>query len=241
MNNAFELSHILFLVVALSLSIASLIVIKLFCKSQNSKNIVINVVAVTLFATLIWNRLSVAILNENMHQLIPDSFCTISALLLSTLTLILFKNRNHKIFHCVVYIAFIGGLVTIIYPVPAFANTGTIFEQRTFSMLVFHTLMSFLAVLLIVTGEFKPNFRNWWCMLLGMCAYLTFGHFLAHAFNVDIQMEIYRPFVPNTILEWYVVGPLSLVIMLIISISCEYLPKLRKNSDEIPETESRWM
>jgi len=78
-------------------------------------------------------------------------------------------------------------------------------------------------------GEFRPNWRRWWCCALGMCAYLTFGLFQIQALGMEHSMEINKPFIEDTFLTWYVGGPLiALPFMLGLALCWEYGPGLYK-------------
>jgi len=219
---------------------AAMFFILKFCRTQTQKKVAVSVVAGVLLALLIWNRLSVALLHVDVDDagnvvsksvdwqvVIPNSFCSISAFLLSLGTLIFYKNRSNALFHCVVYVAFLGGLATVLFPEVAFAyGEPNIFGPKTFSMLLFHSTMWFLALLLITTGEFKPNWRKWWCMALGLCGYVAYGLFLMQGLKFGIQMEIQGvPFIVGTPLYWYVAGPIAILIAVIVSVCYEYIPK----------------
>jgi len=224
MQEVFELSHILYIVISLVLTVVGLVLIKKYCKTKKAMKIAIMVCAVVLLCVFIWNRLSLAIIEKDALKLMPYSYCSATTLLLTVFVLAL-KDRNRGVFHCVWYLAIIGPILTLIYPAFIIGIDTSIFATRTFSGLLHHSISLFLAVLLLISGEFKPNWRKLWCLGLGMCAYVAFGLFQIRALGFADSMEINRSFVEGTFLWWYVVGPMVLAGFFIITYCYERLAK----------------
>jgi len=233
MQKAFCLSHILYLVFSVGIIITVLVLIYKFCKTKNSKEIAIFISAVLLFSALVWNRISIAVIGDgpqkipDARNLMPFSYCALASLLLAVLAVICRKSREHGVFHCIVYLAFVGGLAVTIFPGMVLGNgDSTIFATRTFSGLVYHSLAMFMALVLVVTGVFRPDWRKWWCLLLGLCAFITFGLFQIHVFNMADSMYINIDIVNG--MKWYFAGPTMMAIFFTLALCYEYIPKFLK-------------
>jgi len=146
------------------------------------------------------------------------------------------KNRNHPVFHCVWYLAIVGPILTLGYPSFIIGLDSNIFGARTFTGMIHHSFALFLAILLLITCEFKPDWRKWWCLALGMCAYLVFGLFQIRALGFEDSMEINRSFVEGTILWWYLVGPIILVVMFVSTLSYELILRKIKRKKNKPDS-----
>ena len=100
--------------VYLVLSIVTLIIIKHFVKDIKKQDIVVRCVGLLLFILFVWNRIELVVSNNNWAYIIPNSFCVMSSFVLS-LT-VMFGKRNNIVLHFVVYLAFLGSVLTLIYP-----------------------------------------------------------------------------------------------------------------------------
>jgi len=233
METAFDLQHILFIVFSLAAMGVALFLIKRYCKTEKSLRIAVYVCAALVFATFIWNRISIAAIGitderiPNARNLLPNAYCGLAGLTLLPFLLIWRKDWNHPIFHGTVFIAFLGGIVTLIFPSTTVGNGDTIiFATRTLSNLTYHALAMFAAILLMTINKFKPNWRLWWAVLLTMSVHVAAGALMLEYFDIPDAMFINRPFVPGTFLTWPVVGALSLLIYVVMGLIFEYSPKL---------------
>ena len=207
-------AHLIYVGIYLVVSIIALILIKKFCKTPRAKNTAIFYTALSLLAVIIWNRIEIAKVDGTWLELIPDTFCGMSSLLMAVCTLG-FKDRNNPVFHCLIYLAIVGPVATLIYP--AFIGEGpTIFYPETFSSLLHHSIMLFLAVLLLMTDEFVPDIKRWFCLPLGVCAYVAFGLFEIQVFNFPDAMQIETPLIAGTPTVWYTVLGIAVVVQMII-------------------------
>ena len=230
--NLYDLQHILYIVITAILTVVGLILIKKFCKSQK---LAILIAAAALLVVFIWNRLSLAIVEKDALKLLPYSFCSLTSLLLSVLTLSM-KNRNHPVFHCVLYLAILGPILTFIYPAFVIGIDASIFGMRTISGMLHHSLALFLAILLLMFGEFKPDWRKWWCLTLGLCVYATFGFFEIRALGFSNAMDLNAPFIPGTFFWWYVVGPMVAIGIPLIVFCYEQIHKKLKKTVDIEKS-----
>ena len=61
----FGWEHLTFLAVFVVIMVVALILVKKFAKTVKSQNIIVKCVALILFITVVWNRISLAVLKNN--------------------------------------------------------------------------------------------------------------------------------------------------------------------------------
>lgn len=126
----------------------------------------------------------------NWWVVLPNGLCGFTCMLLPISTLI--KPRNNAAYHCFVYLALIGAVVTLIYPVEYYKNFNFFHPYAFFGML-YHGLALMLCILLIVTKSFRPNLRKWWVMPLSYALILIFGAFELFVLGIPHAMNLDRP------------------------------------------------
>lgn len=203
MPKVFGWEHIVYLVIVLSLMVAGTFFIKKYVKTEKTLDLIIKILAGFLLAFILFNRISIAAYANNWLQLIPDSFCGMSSLVYAICLLVL--KKESIVFHFITYLAFLGGLLTIVYP-DFIGQAASIFFPKTISGLLHHTVLLYLSVLTVVTGRFKPELKKIYALPLGLCTFLTFGMFLISALKYGNAMYINKPLIPGTILTWWFVG-----------------------------------
>ena len=201
----FGWEHLTFLAVFVAVMVVALILVKKFAKTVKTQNIIVKCVALILFITVVWNRISLAVLKNNPAMLIPNTFCGMSNLVLSLA--VLFGGRNNNVLHFVFYFAIVGGFVTLIYP-DFLENYPTFFHTVTTSGLLHHALSFFLCLLLELVGYFSPNYKKWPNLVIGFMAYMTVGAFLIFVLDVNSAFYINRPCIPGTPLTVWVLIPI---------------------------------
>jgi len=182
----------------------ALILIKKYCKSDRARQIAIMVSAGLLLVSIIFNRIALSFRGDSWSwvRLIPGTICGVTSIVFSIVTLAFFRNRNHAVFHFLVYVAIIGGFLVTIYP-DFIGQNASLMYLPTISGLIHHTLSLYLGILLIVVGEFKPHIKKWYCLLLGYFVYVTYGLFAAQVIGISNSMQIENPFLPG--LYWWVI------------------------------------
>jgi len=219
----FGLSHILYFVISSIIGISIIFVVKKFVKCERGKKISTFAFAGVLLAVLVASRV-VALLNTINYVreygeyatsirpiwlvLIPTSICSVINLIFAVTVLVVFKNRNHKMFHFIVYMSFIGGFVTAFYP-DFIGQDPTIFSARTFLGLLHHTIAMFLAIYLVVMREFKPALKEWKAILIGTLGFIVLGLFLQDALGFSNAVNLNDPLLPG--LHWWIVYPTFVV------------------------------
>lgn len=197
----FGWEHLTFLAVFVVIMVVALILVKKFAKTVKTQNIIVKCVALILFITVVWNRISLAVLKNNPAMLIPNTFCGMSNLVLSLA--VLFGGRNNNVLHFVFYFAIVGGFVTLIYP-DFLENYPTFFHTATTSGLLHHAFSLFLCVLLELVGYFSPNYKKSPCLVIGFMAYMTVGAFLIFVLDINSAFYMNYPCIAGTPLTVWV-------------------------------------
>lgn len=201
----FGWEHLTFLAVFVAVMVVALILVKKFAKTVKTQNIIVKCVALILFITVVWNRISLAVLKNNPAMLIPNTFCGMSNLVLSLA--VMFGGRNNNVLHFVFYFAIVGGFVTLIYP-DFLENYPTFFHTVTTSGLLHHALSFFLCVLLELVGYFSPNYKKWPNLVIGFTAYMTVGAFLIFVLDINSAFYMNYPCISGTPLTVWVLIPI---------------------------------
>lgn len=234
----FGWQHLVYLAVCLVISIASLVCIKIFVKDEKKQDIIVRCIGGLLLAMIVWNRIAIAISNKNGWNLIPDSFCGMSSLVLA-LSCILGK-RNNAVLHFVVYLALLGDILTVFYP-DFIGQNPSFFYPNTISGLLHHTIGLVLCILLFMTGWFKPDWHKWPNLVVGFLAYITLGAFLISVLGYDNAFYINSPILSGTPLTVWVLAPIFAILYVVFMV-CYYLisNKLsQKKKSKIEEKEKQ--
>ena len=192
--------HIVFSVVVLGLG-------KKLAKTERSQSIFLKSLALALFATILLNRLSQVFRYGlvRWEQIIPDSFCGMSSLVLSLAVLL--GKKNNPVLHFVWFLALVGGVITLGYP--SFLDQGpTIFYLPTISGLLHHSFSIIVVVAVLLFGQIQITWRKWYYSLFGFTCYLTVGAFLMSVFKVSDAFHIVEPMLSGTPLTVWVVAPI---------------------------------
>ena len=202
--------HWIYLAIHMVFSVAILYLGKKFARTERSQSIFLKSLAVALFATILLNRLSQVFRYGQVRweQIIPDSFCGMSSLVLSMA--VLFGKKNNPVLHFVWFLALIGGVITLGYP--SFLGQGpTIFYLPTISGLLHHSFAIIVVVAELMFGQIQITWRKWYCSLFGFTCYLTVGAFLMSVFKVSDAFHIVEPMLEGTPLTVWVVAPIYAV------------------------------
>ncbi len=199
----FGWQHLTYLAVFVVLMVVSLILIKLYAKSEKAKLIIVKVVAALLFIFVLWNRIAITVSNQRWTNMIPNSFCGMSSFVLSLACL--FGKKNNEVLHFVYYLSVVGGFIVMIFP-DFIESYSSFFHSITISGLLHHTFSFYLCVLLLVIGYFTPNYRKWKNLVIGFMAYITLGAFQISVFGYDDAFYIINPVIPGTPLTVWLIA-----------------------------------
>ena len=231
----FGTEHLVFLAIFVVFMIVSLVLIKKFVKSEKAKSIMVRLVAFVLFAFIAWNRISITVLRGNWNRLIPNTFCGLDSLVIALA--VLFGKKNNGVLHFVVYVTFVGGLGTLLYP--DFIDTyNSIFHTIKMSGLLHHAFSLYLCILLQMVGWITPNYKKWKNLIVGFLAYITLGAFLMSVLDVKTAFYINEPLIDGTILNIWVLAPIFAVGYALYMFAYEFITKKKwrkkpKNSYQI--------
>lgn len=177
-------------------------------KSDKTKDIIVRCVAGVLLITLLWNRISLAVIQGNWVRIIPNTFCGMDSLVLALA--VLFGRKNNNVLHFVVYLAFVGGSLTILYPT-FIEDYDTFFHTVTLSGMLHHALSFYLSILVQVVCWFIPTYKKWANLIIGFMAYITLGTFLIFVLDVNTAFYISHPILSGTPLTVWVLAPIFAV------------------------------
>lgn len=208
--------HIVYLVCALCVIVAVVLVVQYVCKSEKQRTIALKVVAGLLLLWIVINRISLAVWKQSALQLLPNSYCGMSSLLLSLAVLIL-KPRN-KTYDFLFWLELVGGIATIFYP-NFISQADTFWFVPTISGFVHHTLGVLLCIMLVQCGHFRPSLKRWKMFPIGLSIYTIYGLFLYDVLGIPDTMQIDKPLIDGTPLSWWfmlIVGTAAIVVFLVI-------------------------
>lgn len=200
----FGWEHLTYLAIFIVISVVSLVCIKKYAKNEKTQDIIVRCIGGVLLATIVWNRIAIAVSQSNAWRLFPDSFCGMSSLVLALAVLI--GKRNNNVLHFVVHVAFLGALLTIFYP-DFIGQNPSFFYSNTISGLLHHSISLYLCILLYLIGWFTANWHKWPNLVIGFMAYITFGTFLISVLGYGDAFYINSPILDGTPLTVWIIAP----------------------------------
>ena len=208
--SVFGTVHILYLLATIPLSVVGLVLAKKYAKTEKAQTIVLKSLAALLLVWIVINRLS-QVYRYGMvrwEQIIPDSFCGMTSLVLA-LSVLLGKKDN-PVYHFVWHLGLVGAAITVCNP--NFLDQGpTIFYLPTISGLLHHSLALVVVVALLLFDRIHVTYKRWYCTLFGFTSYLTVGAFEMAVFGFLDAFHIAEPILDGTPLTAWVMAPLYMV------------------------------
>ena len=199
--------HLIYLAITLSLSAVSLYLAKRYAKTERSQKIILKSIAALLFVWILTNRLSQVFRYSDVRweQIIPDSFCGMTSLVLSLS--VIFCKKDNVFYHFVWPLGLVGSLITIFYP--TFLSQGaTVFYLPTISGLLHHSITLVMICALFLFSQIHVTYKKWYCSLFGFTSYLTVGAFQMSVFGFSDSFHIAEPMLDGTPLTVWVVAPI---------------------------------
>lgn len=207
MPQIYGIEHIIYLLIVIPLMVMVTFWMKKLIISEAILNRVIKWMGMMLLIAIIINRISVSYLSDGFDKILPGTFCGTSSLVLALSTL--FLKKDSPVFHSVVYVGLLGGLLTLFYP--EFIGQGpSFFYPMTITAMIHHSIMVYLVFLMLASGYVKPMFSKWKYLPIGLTFYMTYGLLLITLLGYHDAMYIYKPILPNTFLNWAGLGMLFL-------------------------------
>lgn len=208
--SVFGTVHLLYLAITLPLSFAVLFLAKKFAKTERSRAVILKILAALLLIWILINRLSQVYRYSDVRfeQIIPDSFCGMTSLVLALS--VLFGKKDNPVYHFVWFLGLVGSVITIFNP--TFLDQGpTVFYLPTISGLLHHSLSLLLILALLLFKQLYVTYKKWYCTLFGFTAYLTVGAFQMSVFGFSDSFHIAEPILSGTPLTAWVMAPLYAV------------------------------
>lgn len=203
MPEIFGWQHLVYLAVAIVIGVVALVLIKLYCKSDKALSIAIKVYSAFLLVWIVANRILIAVRDQKVLNFIPGTFCGITSLSFAIIGLT--AKKDDGILHWITYCAFLGGLLTMIYP-DFIGQDKSIFFPLTITGLVHHTVMFFLSLTMLVTGYVKPSLKRWAWLPLGLCVMMVVGQLMISVGLYGDAMYINEPLIEGTLFSWWFTG-----------------------------------
>ena len=210
--------HIAFVVIAAVLIAVGLLSVRKRVRNEKTLELIIRTSAAMHLLWICINRTAVTMeqIAEDPQvyswlNLIPYTFCGFSSLVLS-LT-VLFGRRDNDILHFIVYLGLGGGIATLAYP--DFLEYQNFWDLSSYSSLIHHGCMIWLTLLLLVTGQFRPTIKKWYCYPIGYAFMMLLGLFELDALKFPEAINIARPLLPGAplVTSWYGIMVISTILV----------------------------
>ncbi len=224
----FGKEHWIFLTLLSIIGIGSLVLAKLYLKTEKSQWIYMRVMAAIILIGDTITRIGVG-LDYGWLNAIPNTFCSMTGFLFSIV--VLFGKKNLYVYNGLWYLAIFGGLVSVVYP--DFISQGTtIWHLNTMAALVYHGVMFFLCIAMGMFKVFRPSIKRSWVFPLTIALYIAFGSFLVHFLKVDDAMCIVNPMLSGTPIDCWLILAVGTALVYLAAFLYEFTPKWVKKIKE---------
>ena len=199
--------HLIYLAITVPLSVIGLILAKKFAKTEKSQSIILKSLGALLLIWITINRLSQVYRYSDVRweQIIPDSFCGMTSLVLALA--VLFGKKDNGAYHFTWFLGLVGGLITVLNP--TFLSQGpSVFYLPTISGLLHHSVALVVVGALLIFNEIQITHKKWYCTFFGFTAYLTVGAFQMSVLGFEDSFHIVEPILSGTPLTAWVMAPL---------------------------------
>lgn len=216
----FGTEHILYIIISTVVGSAGLLLARKHARTDRSRQTVLKIMALLLFAAIMTNRISQVFRYDTVrwYCLIPDSFCGMTSLVLSLA--VLFGKKDNAALHFTWLLGLFGGISTVIYATFV-GQDASFFYIPTISGLVHHSFSAMLVVGILMFRYVDITYKKWHCTFFGFTAYLTVGAFLMHTFDLSDAFHIAEPLLPGTPLTAWVMAPMYAVAYAVILLGIE--------------------
>ena len=221
--------HIIYLLITLPLSAFGLYFAKRYAKTEKTQKIILKSIAAMLFIWILINRLSQVFRYSDVRweQIIPDSFCGMTSLVLSLA--VLFGKKDNAVYHFVWALGLVGSVITIFYP--TFLDQGSsVFYLPTISGLLHHSITLVMIIALFLFGQIHVTYKKWYCTFFGFTSYLTLGAFQMAVFGFSDSFHIVEPMLDGTPLTAWVIAPIYATCYAIVLLMFELVRKRKNNN-----------
>lgn len=230
--------HWIYLGITVPLSVIVLLLAKKFAKTEKAQSIVLKSLGVLLLIWIIINRLSQVYRYSDVRweQIIPDSFCGMTSLVLSLA--VLFGKKDNCVYHFTWALGLVGALITVFNP--TFLSQGpSIFYLPTISGLLHHSLALVVVVALLIFNQIQITYKKWYCTFFGFTAYLTVGAFQMSVLGFPDSFHIAEPILSGTPLTAWVMAPIYAVGYGIVLLVIELFRKKKQKNESANSCETQ--
>lgn len=163
--------HLIYLVVTILPSVIGSLLAKKHAKTEKAQSIVLKSLGGLLLIWILINRLSQVYRYSDVRweQIIPDSFCGMTSLVLA-LSVLLGKKDN-CVYHFTWFLGLVGALITVLDPT-FLAQGPSVFYLPTISGLLHHSLALVVVGALLIFDQIQITYKKWYHSFLGFTAYL---------------------------------------------------------------------
>lgn len=224
MPKIFGWEHITYLIIFVLVAILTIILAKKYLKTEKQQTILIKVIAVMLFMSVIACRIGIAIHN-GWKYFLPNTLCSLTSLLFSVI--VIFGKPNMKIYHCLWYMALVGGIITLIYP-DFIGQNESFFYLDTFTSFLHHSFCILLCVAMLYFNWFKPEIKKSYYFPMVFCLYIVWGLFDIKILKVHDSMSINYPLLSGTCLNCWFILTIGTILVVVFNLIIELIRSIKK-------------
>lgn len=221
--------HWIYLAITIPVSVVGLYLAKRFAKTPKTQNIVLKCLGALLLIWIMINRLSQVYRYGDVRweQIVPDSFCGMTSLVLALAVLL--GKKDNCVYHFVWFLGLVGALITVFNP--TFLDQGpSVFYLPTISGLLHHSVALVVVAALLMFDQIHITYKKWYCTLFGFTSYLTVGAFQMAVWGFEDSYHIAQPILPDTPLTAWVMAPIYAVGYGLVLLAIELVRKRRQKS-----------
>lgn len=212
----YTLPHVIMMFIAILSLTLGIIFLKKKIKTEKQLDILLRILAGVTLAFLIASRISNTYHNiadgteemffgevrkYNWWMLIPHTYCSMAALILSIVVLS-GKYKNNFIIDGLYSLVMLGMLTNIFRP--DYINTDPFFELRTLGAIIYHVTMGYIIIALFLTNNLELKIKNIYRTVVMLSFVITFGVFELTALNFATAFSITVPMIKGFKLSyWY--------------------------------------
>ena len=196
----FKIGHILYMIITSCLIIFFLIKSKKLTNKKTIKKIKF-IIGCILFTIMVINRATLAYYGNiytkysprvTGFMMFPNSWCSVASI---TLSFFLIFDIKHHFICFPIWLSLFGGIMATI--MPTYLNEQPYFELDTITSLLFHSIIIFSSLFLLVTKEYMPKPFDFLEFTLGMLIITCVGYIEKIEFNYEFAMQVNEPFITS--------------------------------------------
>ena len=237
----FSLAHIIYLIINLIWFILGSVLIKKYVKNQKTLELIIRISGLLLLICVSTMRIGETIhfMNKepgiyHWYSVLPNSFCSFASFFLGIFSI--FYKKDNIVFHFLIYIALIGGLIATVFP--EYLGEDGFFSLVGITALLHHSLSIWICIILLVNKQITPEYKKIFAFIIGFGIMLLLGAFELFVLKYPTSMNLDKPLsrAAGIISSWYFIYLGSTLLTLLFIFILRKIYKL-PNKDEIKPLE----